>query len=127
MYWRSREFTSARVGVVGFIRFLQLGGPRCRRVGLSSLRRANGSFWFACAHSGAPRGPLVHSGSRGFTRAFLNVAGFIRVGVGSFQFAWVPSGAPRDRRVHSGSFGFTRARLGVVGFIWVSVGLQGCT
>ena len=53
---------------------------------------------------------MIHSGSRGFTRALLKVVGFILVRVGSL-------GSDRSRRASSGSLGFTRAILGEAGFI----------
>ena len=91
-------------------------------------------------NSCAPKLRWDHSGSRGFARALIKVAVFIRGSVGSFGLelvhygaprdrrhvrAWVQYRAPRGRRVHSGSRGFTRARLVVVVFIRVRVGLLG--
>ena len=78
-------------------------------------------------HSGSPRCRWVcgvHSVTRVFIRALVNVAGFIRVRMGSCRgsprslgFARVHSGPAWRRRVHSGSRGFTSAQLGVVGII----------
>ena len=84
---------------------------------------------FASVHSGAPRGCLVHSVSRGYTPAGQAAVAFIRVRVcslgnangslGSFGFMWVYLGAPMCLPVYSGSRGFTGARLVV---IWVCLG-----
>ena len=98
---------------------------------MGSLERAldfQGSFAFACVHSGA---------RSGFTRARIGVADFVfvsrrftraRLGIspGSFGLAWVHSGAPRCCREHSGSLGFTRVPIGVSGFAWVHSGAQMC-
>ena len=65
------------------------------------------------------RGRHVHSGSRGFFRARVGFAGFIRFRLCSLR-------AISGRRVRSGSRGFTRARLGVAGFIRFPVGSLGC-
>ena len=112
---RSLEFTLAHLGGVGFSR-IRLGQSRASmgsseerlrvvrfirvRVGLHGRALwSSGSFGFARAHSGAPRGRRVLLGSRWFTPASLGVVSFIRVGVGSlgwalgssgsFAFAWV--------------------------------------
>ena len=81
--------------------------------------------------TGAPSGRVVHSSSRGFTRAGVGVVGFNLVCVaslgrtkgssGPFVFACVHTGC---RRIHTGSRGYTHARLGIVGFIRVRVGLR---
>ena len=73
---------------------------------------------FTWDNLGAPRGRRVRSGSGGFTRASLVIAGVIRVRVGYlggahgspglFVLTWVHSGARRGRRFHSGSRGFTQ-------------------
>ena len=63
---------------------------------------------------GSPWGRRVHAGSRGFTRAHLDVV------ARTFGFAWVHSGVPTSRRVHSGSRAFTLAHLGAqFEFAWV--------
>ena len=77
-------------------------------------------------------GRRVNSGSRGFTRALLGVAGFIGFRVGSsvhsqrslslLSFALVHPCAPKGRRVQSGSRRFTGMGLEVVGFIRSRVG-----
>ena len=113
---------------------------------LGSAYGSPGLFGFARNHSGARRGLRVHSCSRGFTRARIEVFGFIcvrldslrvrrmrslgftrvRLGVALFnRVAWVHSGAHRCRWVHSGSRGFIRARVGVSWFILVGVGSLG--
>ena len=109
----SRQFTWARVGIVGIILFL-VGS-------VGRIMVSSGSFGFTWVNLGASRCRRVHSGSFGFTGARLMFVGFIRVRVGSlgdfkgslhsFVFAWVHWGASRGCRVHSSSRGFTRARL----------------
>ena len=108
------------------------------------------SSGFARVHSGGPSCCYVHSSSLGFTRAQLEVVGFILVRIasrlavvgffrvregslrpvmwsGSFMFAWVNLGAPSGRRVDSGSLGFTWAGIVDIWFIRVPVGsLGGC-
>ena len=57
----------------------------------------------------------VHSGSLGFTRARLRVAGFIRVRLSLLSAPWV-------RQVHSDLLGFSLARREVAGFIRIRLG-----
>ena len=86
------------------------------RVHVGSLRRnkrSSGSFAFAWARSGAPRGHLVYSGFRMLSRVRLGV---VRFHVGSLARVWC-------RLVHPGSRGFTRTRLLILGFIRVIMGL----
>ena len=64
---RVHSLTQALIAVVGFIRVL-----------VGSLARI---LKFACVDTDAPRGRLVHSASRGFTREFRRVIVFIRVHV----------------------------------------------
>ena len=76
----------------------------------------------------------VHSGLRGFARALIEVAIFIRVRVGSlrlvyfspgsFGFLWIQSDASRGNGC---SIGYVRARLGVVWIIRCCVGTLGHT
>ena len=76
----SREFTRARLGVVGSI------GVRVGSHGHSLA--------FPLVHSGALSGQIVLSGSRGFTRAHLGSSGSIEIGL-------VHSGFHSGCRVHS--------------------------
>ena len=75
------------------------------------------SVGFVC---GARRGLRVHSCSRGFTRAILVVAGFIRVRAGSLLPAYVTqdsfasSGPTRVRRGFA-VFGVNRFNVGLLG------------
>ena len=89
------------------------------------LLRSSG---FARVHSGGPSCCCVPSGSLGFTRAQLEVVGFIGVRIASrlavVGFARVHSGASCGL-VHSCSRGLTWARLVVVGLIRVRVGSLG--
>ena len=78
----------------------------------------SGSFVVAWVHSVVPRRRRVHSVSIGFTRAHLEVFGFIR------GRAWVHSRALSGRQVYSGSRGFTWAYLGGDGFIRIRVCLH---
>ena len=116
-------FIRALLKVAGFIRMIVSG----RRVYTGSRTFTRfwllGLFQFACVHSAARSGGLVHLDSRGFTCGGLGVVGFIRIRMrsigrakgssGSFLFAWVHS----DARL-----GFIRVR---VGSVWRSSGSSG--
>ena len=135
-----RAFTRSLLKVAGFTRVL---------VGLlASDKGASGLFGFEWVHlcvpkcrcvltgslTVVPRDRRVHSGSRGFTRACLEVVGIIRVLVGtlgrvmgssgSIGFARMNLGAPTGRRVHCG---FAGSGIAVVGFIRFRVGSIGRT
>ena len=98
--------------VVGFI------GVR-----VGSIGRAQGSsglFGFAWVHSGTPMCLRVHSGSREFTLAHIEIVGFIPFRVGPLRsrstgIKWVHSCAYRGRWV-----GFIRVRVGSLecGKVW---------
>ena len=124
----SRGFTAAHLGFDMLIRFawVHYCASRCRRVRVGSLWHSSVSPASFGSTSDHPRGHRFHLGLRGFIRARLEFAGFIRVRVGSLKRGYkspfclwylrVYSGAPMCRR---GSRGFIRAPLGVVRFIVV--------